>query len=106
MALWGCLVTWNKRLYQELLVSLFLGSVPVVLAYGAGGTELLESLIKSLMPAKPLLWYSFLLVVPYFVAVVIDRFIWKKTDSFRARSAFWRSTWREVGTRCMGFGAS
>ena len=68
------------------------------MAYGVGGVELLSAAIKAQMPPGFLLWYLAFLLVPYVFAVAIDRLIWKKSDLMKARSAFWRSTWREIGT--------
>jgi len=88
----------RKRFYQELTIAIALGSIPVFMAYGVGGVELLDTAIKAQMPSDFLLWYLMFLPAPYVLAVAIDRWIWKKNDLMKARSAFWRSTWREIGT--------
>lgn len=87
-----------KRFYQELIIAIALGSIPVFMSYGVGGVELLNTAIKAQMPSDFLLWYLMFLLVPYVLAVAIDRWIWKRSDLMKARSAFWRSTWREIGT--------
>ncbi|UTW07007.1 hypothetical protein [Pseudomonas benzenivorans] len=88
----------HKRLYQELIIAVALGSMPAFIAYWSGGVELLDSVVKAQMPPESVLWYSFFLPAPYLVAVIFDRYVWKRTDLMRARSAFWRSTWAEIGT--------
>ena len=89
---------WYQRLGQESFIAFALGAVPVSLAYCFGGADLLSEVFKGLVPADPILWYLAVLPLPYVLAVLFDRYIWKRSDSLRARSAFWRTTWREIGT--------
>lgn len=93
---------WYQRLGQESFIAFALGAVPVILAYCFGGSDLLNDLFKGLVPAPPILWYIALLPLIYVPAVIYDRYVWKYSDSLRARSAFWRSTWREIGTALHG----
>ncbi|WP_281912663.1 hypothetical protein [Pseudomonas lactis] len=88
----------RKRLYQEFFIALALGSVPTFIAYWSGGVKLLDAAVKAQMPPDKVLWYLITLPAPYLVAVLFDRFVWKKTELIKARSAFWRSTWTEIGT--------
>lgn len=88
----------SKRLYQEIFVAFTLGFLPTCIAYWWGGAKLLDTAIRSQMPSDAVLWYLVTLPAPYLAAVVYDRFVWKKTDQMKARSAFWRCTWAEVGT--------
>ena len=88
----------RKRLYQELFIAFTLGSVPTFIAYWSGGVDLLDVAVKAQLPHENVLLYLLTLSVPYLLAVLFDRFIWKKTELMKARSAFWRSTWTEVGT--------
>lgn len=88
----------RKRLYQELFIAFVLGSVPTFIAFWSGGVEMLDTSVKAQLPPEKVLWYLAALPVLYLIAVVFDRFVWKKTEEMKARSAFWRSTWTEAGT--------
>ncbi len=88
----------SKRLYQEFFIAFTLGSIPTFIAYWSGGVKLLDAAVQAQMPHESVLWYLFTLPAPYLIAVLFDRFIWKKNERVKARSAFWRSTWTEVGT--------
>ena len=87
-----------KRLYQEIFIAFTLGTVPTCIAYWSGGVKLLDAAVKAQLPTEKVLWYLLILSAPYLIAVLFDRFVWKKTELMKARSAFWRSTWTEVGT--------
>ncbi|GLK88067.1 hypothetical protein GCM10017655_11290 [Pseudomonas turukhanskensis] len=91
-------MTWQQRLYQEILISLFLGCVPLLVAYGCGGGELLIEVVKGVLPPTPIFWYLAFLSVPYLICAFTSRYFWKGTDALKARSAFWLSTWSEIGT--------
>ena len=87
-----------KRLFQELVIAFALGSVPTFIAYWSGGVELLDTTVKAQLPPDKVLWYLLTLSVIYLIAVLFDRFVWKKSEKMKARSAFWRSIWTETGT--------
>lgn len=87
-----------KRLCQEIFIGFTLGSVPTFIAYWSGGVKLLDAAVKAQLPSEKVLWYLLILPAPYLIAVLFDRFVWMKTERMKACSAFWRSTWTEVGT--------
>jgi len=88
----------RQRLYQEFFIGFALGFAPTFIVYWSGGVKLLDAAVKSQMPTETVLLYLFTLPLPYLLAVLFDRFIWKRNELMKARSAFWRSTWTEVGT--------
>lgn len=89
---------WNARLFQELIISMLLGSVPVFLGYFLGGAELLLTVIKAVMPESYYIFYSFALTAIYFLVSFADRFFLKRTDRQRQTMRFLTSTWREIGS--------
>ncbi|MFY0727183.1 hypothetical protein [Pseudomonas sp. NFX15] len=88
----------RKRLFQELCIAFALGSIPTFIAFWSGGVEMLDTSVKAQLPPDNVLWYLFYLTLSYPIAVLFDRFVWKKTDRMKARSAFWRTTCTEAGT--------
>lgn len=85
------------RVAQEFLIAFLMGSVPILIAYGTGGVGGVGDLLKASMPIKPILIYWMLLIIPYFLIVVVDHFVLKRTDATRSFVRFLRITMKEVG---------
>lgn len=87
---------WS-RLLQEAIIAFLMGSVPVLIAYHYGGDNAVAELFKTAMPTRPILVYWALLSIPYAFIVVIDHFVFKRSDTARVAVRFLRITFKEIG---------
>lgn len=85
------------RVAREALIAVLVGSIPMCIAYGYGDADGVGELLTGAVPEPPILIYWILLIVPYFLMALIDRYIWKKSDTSRSVVRFLSRTFKEVG---------
>ena len=61
---------------RELLVVIFSGGIPIVIAYKLGGQKEMESVLKGLLAPKIFLYYCAAMVLPFGVLYFADRNIY------------------------------